>query len=138
MVDGAGANAPTIQNGIPKLANGLPLDIAALTADEPSDSVDAVAAFVDHPQTLQLGTAACANGLNDVDSNGDGSKDKYIQVRTGTPVCWKVVSKQNTTVPATDQPQLFRATITVTGDASLSSTSGTCSSWSRRSRPPAR
>jgi hypothetical protein len=31
-------------------------------------------------------------------------------------VCWKVVSKQNTTVPATDMPQLFRATVKVYGD----------------------
>ena len=100
MFDGAGANAATaIQTGIRTLANGLPLDINAVTADDPTDAVDAVTAFVDHLETLQLGTAQCANGLTDIDTNADTFKDKYIQVRTGTPVCWKVVSKPNTTVP---------------------------------------
>lgn len=117
VFDGSGANAATaIENGIRTLANGLPLDINALSVDDPSDAVDAVTAFVDHLQTLQLGTAQCANGLTDVDTNADQFKDKYLQVRTGTPVCWKVVSKQNTTVPATDVPQLFRAKVKVYGD----------------------
>ena len=87
-----------------------------MSADDPSDSVNAVTEFVDHLQTLQLGTAQCSNGLTDTDTNGDTFKDKFIQVRTGTPVCWKVVSKPNTTVPATAAPQLFRATVTVYGD----------------------
>ncbi|CAN5911985.1 hypothetical protein BH11MYX3_BH11MYX3_26040 [soil metagenome] len=112
---GAGA-AAAIQTGLFRLANGLPLDINAVSSDDPSDSVNAVASFVDHLQTLQLGTAQCTSGLNDIDTNSDTYKDKFLQVRTGTPVCWKVVSKQNTTVPATDAPQLFRATVTVYGD----------------------
>lgn len=117
VFDGSGTNAAAaIENGLRTLATGLPLDISAQPVDDPSDAVDAVGAFVDHLETLQLGTPACAAGLSDVDSNGDGHADKYVQVRTGTPVCWKVVSKQNTTVPATDVPQLFRATVKVYGD----------------------
>ncbi|HEU0034062.1 MAG TPA: hypothetical protein VFQ53_25720 [Kofleriaceae bacterium] len=117
VFDGAGANAASaIQTGILRLANGLPLDLNAVTADDPSDAINAVTSFVDHIETLQLGTAQCANGLTDVDTNSDTFKDKFVQVRTGTPVCWKVFSKQNTTVPATDTPQLFRATVTVFGD----------------------
>jgi len=117
VFDGANANAAAaIKTGILTLANGLPLDINAITADVGGDAVDAVASFVDHIQTLQLGTAQCANGLTDIDTNSDTYKDKYLQVRTGTPVCWKVVSKPNTTVPATQVPQLYRATITVFGD----------------------
>lgn len=117
VFDGAGTNsAAAIQQGILTLANGLPLDINAVPVDDATDSVDSIAAFVDHLETLQLGTAQCANGLTDVDTNADTYKDKYLQVRTGTPVCWKVVSKPNTTVPATDQPQLFRATVKVYGD----------------------
>ena len=117
VFDGAGANAPAaIQQGILTLANGLPLDLNAVTADDPSDAVDAVASFVDHIETLQLGNAACANGLTEIDTNSDTFADAFVDVRTGTPVCWKVVSKPNTTVPATDVPQLFRATVTVFGD----------------------
>ncbi|HEY5937198.1 MAG TPA: hypothetical protein VIU61_21255 [Kofleriaceae bacterium] len=117
VFDGAGTNsAAAIQQGILRLANGLPLDINAVGVDDPTDAVDAMASFVDHLETLQLGTANCANGLNDIDSNADGYDDKYVQVRTGTPVCWKVVSKPNVSVPATDAPQLFRAKVKVYGD----------------------
>jgi len=117
VFDGAGANAAAaIQTGILRLANGLPLDISATTTDDPADGVDAVASFVDHLETLQAGTAQCASGLADVDTNADTFKDKFVQVRTGTPVCWKVVSRPNTTVPATEAPQLFRATVRVHGD----------------------
>jgi hypothetical protein len=117
VFDGAGTNAAAaIQQGILRLANGLPLDINAVGVDDPTDAVNSLAAFVDHLETLQLGSAQCANGLNDIDSNADGFDDKYIQVRTGTPVCWKVVSKPNVTVPATDAPQLFRAKVKVYGD----------------------
>jgi hypothetical protein len=117
VFNGAGAGAANaIRSGILALANGLPLDVSAVNADVPGDPVNAVAAFVDHIQTLQLGTAQCANGLEDIDTNGDAHDDKFLQVRTGTPVCWKVVSKPNTSVPATAAPQLFRSTITVYGD----------------------
>ncbi|MDX2091334.1 MAG: hypothetical protein SFX73_25975 [Kofleriaceae bacterium] len=117
VFDGAGANAAAaIQTGIIRLANGLPLDLSATSNDDPSDAVDAVASFVSHLETRQLGTLQCANGLVDEDTNADTFMDTYIGVRTGTPVCWKLVSKPNTTVPATNAPQLFRATLRVQGD----------------------
>lgn len=117
VFNGSGSTAASaIQTGILRLANGLPLDLDARTADDASDSVDAVSAFVDHLEVQQLGTAACSSGLTTQDTNGDTFKDKFVGVRTGTPVCWKVVSKQNTTVPATDAPQMFRATVKVFGD----------------------
>lgn len=127
-VDAAAGNAPlvfngadaaaasAIENGIRTLASGLPLDMAAVAQDDPGDAIDAVASFVDHLETLQLGTAQCANGLTDLDTNGDGFRDAFDNVRAGTPVCWKLLSKPNTTVPATAEPQLFRATVIVTGD----------------------
>ena len=110
------AAATAIENGIRTLANGVPLDMAALAADDPSDTVDAVAAFISHLETLQLGTAQCANMLTDRDTNGDTFRDEYVQVRAGTNVCWKLIAKQNDTVMPTDEPQLFRATVTVRGD----------------------
>jgi hypothetical protein len=117
VFDGAGANAAAaIRDGILTLANGIPLDISAVSADVTDDAVDALGAFISHIETLQLGTPTCAGGLVDVDTDADSHKDKFLQVRTGTPVCWKVVSKPNTTVPATDAPQIFRSTITVQGD----------------------
>jgi hypothetical protein len=114
---GADANAAmAIEGGIRALANGVPLDMRAVPTDDPADAVDAVASFVDHLETLQLGTPECANGLTDRDIDGDTFREEYVDVRAGTPVCWKVVAKRNTTVPATEEPQLFRANVIVTGD----------------------
>ncbi len=117
VFSGTGTNAAAaIENGIRTLANNIPLDMAAVPNDDPSDTVNAVTAFVDHLETLQLGTPMCANGLTDIDTNADTFRDAYVDVRAGTPVCWKLIPKMNTTVPATTQPQLFRATIEVIGD----------------------
>jgi len=111
-----GGAADAIETAIRLMANGIELDISAETIDDPSDSVDAVASFVDHLQTLQLGTAACTNGLSEDDSTGDGFNDRYLSVIAGTPVCWQLVPKSNTTVMPTAVPQLFMATIVVSGD----------------------
>ncbi len=117
VFDGSGANsAAAIENGIRTLANNIPLDMSAVPNDDPSDTVNAVTAFVDHLETLQLGTALCANGLNDIDTNADTFDDAYVDVRAGTPVCWKLIPKVNMTVMPTDVPQLFRATVEVIGD----------------------
>jgi len=117
VFNGADTTAATaIENGIRTLASGVPLDMAALANDDTSDSVDAVTAFVDHLETLQLGSPLCANMLTDRDTNADTYRDEYVGVRAGTNVCWKLVPKQNNTVEPTDEPQLFRATVTVRGD----------------------
>lgn len=117
VFDGAGANASSaIEDAIRTLARSVPLDISARPVDQGGDPVDAVAAFVDHLETLQLGTSACSAGLTDSDSNGDGFDDLYRNVLPGTPVCWKLVPKSNTTVPATDEPLLYRARVDVYGD----------------------
>jgi len=117
VFDGSNTNSATaIESGMRALASGVPLDLAAVPTDDPTDTVDAVAQFVHHLETLQLGTAQCANGLMNVDTNGDTLPDQYVNVRAGTPVCWKLVPKMNTTVVTTEQPQLFKATVTVTAD----------------------
>jgi hypothetical protein len=117
VFNGAGASASTaIENAIRTLADSVPLDVSALPVDEGGDPVDSVDAFVDHLETLQLGTSVCEDGLTDSDSNGDGFDDRYLNVLPGTPVCWKLVPKSNTTVPATDEPQLYRARVDVYGD----------------------
>jgi hypothetical protein len=117
VFDGAGANAPAaIEDAIRTLARSVPLDVSALPVDAAGDAVDAVAAFVDHLETLQLGSAACAGGLTDSDSDGDGFADLYRDVLPGTPVCWRLVARANTSVPAGAEPQLYRARVDVHGD----------------------
>jgi hypothetical protein len=114
---GADANAANaIRDGILTLANGVPIDLSALPQDDPSDSVDAIAAFVERIETLQLGTASCANGLTEEDGNGDTFPDRYLGVRAGTPVCWRLVTKMNTTVASTAAWQFFHATVPVVAD----------------------
>lgn len=114
---GDGANAAdAIEDAVRDLAANIPLDMSATSVDDPADSVDAVVAFVDHLETLQLGTAECADGLTDQDTNSDTFPDRYVDVQPGTPVCWRLFPKMNTTVMPTAEPQLFKATVEVYGD----------------------
>jgi hypothetical protein len=117
VFNGADASAATaIGNGIRALVRGVPLDMAAVAADQPGDAVNTVAAFVDHLETLQLGNALCSSGLIDVDTNADTYRDQFVDVRAGVPLCWKLVAKPNLSVPQLDRPQLFRARVDVIGD----------------------
>ncbi len=127
-VDASAGNAPLVFNGadsgaaaaigdgIRALVRGVPLDMAAAAVDNPGDAVNAVGEFVEYLETLQLGNALCASGLTDGDSNGDGRDDQFLGVRAGVPLCWKLVTKRNQTVPEIDTPQLFRARVDVVGD----------------------
>lgn len=120
VFDGAGANAAAaIENGVRAAVNGIPLRMRAVIEDDPADAVDAVAAFVDHIETLELGTAECAGSLSADDSNSDGHPDRYSGVTPGTGVCWRVVPKANTSVPATTVLQTFHATVRVTADVDV-------------------
>ncbi len=113
---GDGAAATAVEDGLRTLATSASMDLGALPADDATDSVDALDAFLDHVETRQEGTAQCANGLTQLDTNGDSHPDEYRDVRAGTPVCWSVVPKTNTTVMATAAPQVFRATVSVWGN----------------------
>jgi hypothetical protein len=117
VFDGADANAAVaIENGVRTLANGVPLDLSALLADDPSDAIDAVGALLDHQETLQLGTPECTDMLDAVDTNADTLPDSYVDVLPGTGVCWRLSAKSNDIIPATDTPRLLRASIQVVGD----------------------
>jgi hypothetical protein len=120
VFDGAGANAATaIQNGVQAAVKSIPLRIRAVIEDDGSDAVDAVAAFVDHIETRQLGTPECANGLSEDDSGSDGHPDRYSGVIPGTGVCWRLVPKANTSVPATAVAQIFHASVRVTAEVDV-------------------
>ncbi len=119
-VDGSGSplvfNAADV-NAAAAVASGLaamrasPLTVAASLVDDPSDAVDAVAAFADHVETAQLGTPECSAGLTDEDGDGDGFDERYVALSPGTPVCWRVVARENTVIAATDSPQVFPASL---------------------------
>jgi hypothetical protein len=117
VFDGAGANAPTaLSNGIRALIQGLPLNVSAEARDDTSDSVDAVTSFIDHVDVLPSGSPECSASYSSIDTDADSFEDEYVGVPPGTPLCWKVVAKQNQTVPATTEPQAFRVVIDVYSD----------------------
>jgi hypothetical protein len=120
VVNGYDANAANaMATAIRLLAKGVPLTLAATPQDDPSDAVDAVAEFISRLETHQPGTAQCTSGLQEEDSNSDGYPDTYRAVLPGTPVCWNLIPKQNTTIMPTDTPQLFRARVEVRGGVTL-------------------
>lgn len=116
----AGADAQAadaITDGIKNLTMSIPLDMLAQAQDDPSDSVDAVAAFVDYLEVYGPGTAECLAWPTHDDPNADSHDERYLGVKAGLPVCWKLVPKQNTTVPALNVVQVYRAQVQLLGDA---------------------
>ena len=105
-----------IADGIRELTSSLPLDMLPTAEDDPSDSVDAIAEFLDSLRTFTPGTPECIDWPNHQDTDLDGHDDEYLGVRAGLPVCWKIHVKQNDTVPATKDIQIFRAELHLWGN----------------------
>ena len=101
---------------IQTLADQTPLDISVVFRDDPADTVDTFAAFVDHIEANTVGVPGRCDAVPAVDTNGDGYRDTFQGVRPGTPVCFDIIVKQNDTVPPTAMPQMFRANLQVLGD----------------------
>ncbi|MEK6607280.1 MAG: VWA domain-containing protein [Myxococcota bacterium] len=99
----------TIVSGITLLTSFVELDISAEAVDAGGDAVDAVAAFIDEIVPVTAALPGCTPGLTVVGG-------AFIDVEPGTPVCFEIVPKMNTTVPPAAELQLFRATIEVWGD----------------------
>ncbi len=101
------------------IVRGKPIDVTVEPEDAPGDAGDAMQ-FVDYLEANVSGMGNCTSGLVTEDTNSDSYDDAYPDLLPGTPVCWDVHPvPMNTTVPATDQPQLFVATVKVLGDGSL-------------------
>jgi hypothetical protein len=113
---GSGVSAAVL-SGVGLLTRGMPIDITAVVVDDPSDPVDAVAAFVARvaPNTT-AGAPACTSGLVTLDQDADTVVDTFTDVLPGTPVCFDVVPRRNETVAPTAAPQIYGATIRIHGD----------------------
>lgn len=103
--------------GILEIVRGVPLYTTILADDDTTDAVDA-RQFIDH-LVINGSGAPC----NNVDPKADVDMNTYDEtfpsLYPGTGVCWDLVAVPvNTTVPATDEPQLYKAILTVTGDGS--------------------
>jgi len=117
VFDGADANAgQAIADGIRELTSSLPLDMAPEMVDDDTDPVDTLTAFLDHLESFTPGTADCIQWPDLEDADQDGYDEKFIQVTAGLPVCWKIHVKQNTSVPATSDIQIYRAELHLWGN----------------------
>lgn len=115
------AVAQSIVDAVTDLVDQVPVDIAPVVRDLDMDGVDATA-FIDSIQINNMPGVAdprdanrvCAGGLPTTDSDGDGTDDAYEGITPGVAVCFDVVPATNTTVEATESPQVYRAAVDVT------------------------
>ncbi|MEM6787740.1 MAG: hypothetical protein AAF715_09495 [Myxococcota bacterium] len=106
------------RQGVLEVVRGVPLDVTIDATDEPNDAGDALQ-FLDYLEVNISGTGNCTTVNPTADTDADGFDDSFPALLGGTPVCWNVnpVAAQST-APPTDQPQLFQARLTVSGDGS--------------------
>jgi hypothetical protein len=113
-----------VVDAISTLASSTPLDITARPRDaDDGDGVDATI-FIERIEPNTAGgvmdprdpAIVCVGGLPTSDVDGDGLEETFPDVTPGTPVCFDIVPRMNTTVMPTASPQLFRAQVDVIGD----------------------
>jgi hypothetical protein len=106
-------------NAVLDIVRGKPIDVTIAAEDEPNDAGDALQ-FIDFLETNTSGVGNCTAGLTTEDTDANSYDDAFPQLLPGIPVCWDVHPvPMNTTVPPTDEPQLFVAKLKVLGDSSL-------------------
>jgi hypothetical protein len=124
--DGSGLGDQVV-TAVQTVATDVPLRIDAVPVDDPTDTVDAVAQFIDYIEANASGASITDPVSGEVrictvtdplpvDEDGDAHPDYFPRVLPGTPVCFDIHPLRNVTVPATREPQMFRATIQVQGD----------------------
>jgi hypothetical protein len=114
--NGSGVSAGIVK-AIEAIAVGSSFDVTAKPSNDPKNAkgVDATK-FIKALRAMDEGNQA--NGCPAApakDTNGDGIKDTFIQVKVGTPVCFEVIPQKNTTVEPDVDPQFFNAFIDVIG-----------------------
>jgi hypothetical protein len=100
--------------------------------DDTSDTVDAVASFVERVQPNVLGgeadpsdpTMICVGGLavEDRVAPFDGQPDSFSSVDVGTVVCFDMEPAVNLAVPATDEIQVFECDMNLVGPSGVHDT----------------
>ena len=105
------------KTAILEIVRGVPLFTTIVATDDPADAVDAVQ-FIDHLVINSTGPN-CTPVTPTSDEDANTYDETFPSLYPGARVCWDLVPVAiNTTVPATDEPQLYRAVLTVTGDGS--------------------
>jgi hypothetical protein len=114
--DGAGV-ADSIVTAIGAISVGSVFDVTAKPSNDPAnpDGVDATQ-FIKALRAMDEGdaTSGCPAAAAK-DTDGDGINDTFTAVKVGSPVCFEVLPKSNTTVKPKDKAQFFNAFIDVLG-----------------------
>lgn len=97
-----------------RAASRVPLDVTARPTGSIQNGINPVD-FIEHLEVNLSGDAPCTAWEDVEDTNDDGLIDTFIQIEPGTPVCWDIQVRENDFQPATDEPQIYTATIEVRG-----------------------
>jgi hypothetical protein len=106
-----------IVSAIKAIAVGSIFDVKAVASNDPKNpgGVDATK-FIHALRAMDEGNPAAGCPANPAkDSDGDGIKDTFINLVSGTPVCFEIIPEKNTIVPPTLDPQFFNAFVDVIG-----------------------
>jgi hypothetical protein len=114
---GAEALVRAVTSAVNELVRSRPLRISVDPSDEPGDAGDALQ-FIERLE-VNVTRSGCLLVRETSDINPrDGYDDTFDAVLPGNRVCWDVVARRNSFVEPTEEPQLFRARLTVRGDGS--------------------
>jgi hypothetical protein len=113
--DGSGLGTAVVA-AIKVLTSYGSIDVSAHPIDDPSDSIDAVAAFIDGIVANPSAGPPCDSGLTAIDTTGDGRLDTFVDVLPGKRVCFDVIPKTNQLVSPKDDPQMYKASIQILGE----------------------
>ncbi len=106
-----------VTDAVNEVVRNVPLYVTIDPRDEPGDDGDALQ-FIDHLEA-NITRPGCTLFDNLADVNPmDGFDETFPEVPPGQRVCWDLVVRPNRVVAPTEEPQLFKATLTVTGNGS--------------------
>jgi len=115
-----------IVDAVSAVATAVPIRVDAIAEDDPADMVDAVGEFVERVNTNTSGSSIwdpilgemreCTPAPTGTPGLEPPTLDHFSVVEPGQSVCFDIVPKVNTTIPATTIPLVFRAVIHVLGD----------------------
>jgi hypothetical protein len=108
----------SVVTAIQVIGVGSTYDIKAELSNDPTNpgGVDATT-LVQAVRAMDEGDTGNGCPPHDTyDSDGDGVKDTFKEVTVGTPICFEVIPKMNTTIAPTDVAQFFNAFIRMIGN----------------------
>ena len=108
---------------IAAISVGSTFDVTTIVSSDPSNMPGPSGTPIDATQFLNPVRALSAGSPPEAcpphaakDTDGDGIEDTFVAVPVGTPVCFELTPKENTTLPALDTLQWFVAFVDIVGE----------------------